>query len=280
MKKVGKLGLILITIVVIGALLGQVYLIRGSQMTTINPNQSKFNYSNTPTLLIPGWGGNSWTYQKLIQQTAKQNIAQHTMTVWVSPNGHVRVKGTVKEKKNALIQLLYTWNYFPTYHPQVRQLKRVLLVLAHEYHIHDLNVIAHSYGGTEWLHVYIANQQIQKQINFHRVILLGTPADETFGAKTKYTKWLFKQSNDPNFLVLEKQIQTAKLQSDDYIYNWMGQNARGTDGEVPTVQSEMLASLIKNKHVHYYQRIFPHTSHTALHQKKAILTAIINVLWR
>lgn len=37
MKKVGKLGLILITIVVIGALLGQVYLIRGSQMTTINP---------------------------------------------------------------------------------------------------------------------------------------------------------------------------------------------------------------------------------------------------
>ncbi|QLL69971.1 alpha/beta hydrolase [Lactobacillus sp. 3B(2020)] len=279
MKKVRKLGLISIMIVVISALLVQAYLIRGSQLTTIKYDQPQVHYSSTPTLLIPGWGGNSWTYQKLIQQTARQNVAQHTMTVWVSPNGHVRVKGSVQGKKNALIQLLYTWNYSPTYHPQVRQLKRVLLVLAREYHVHDLNIIAHSYGGTEWLHVYIANRQIQQQINFHRVILLGAPADETFGARTKYTKWLFKKSSDPNFLALERQIQTVKLQSDDYIYNWMGQNARGTDGEVPTVQSEMLASLIKNKRIHYQQRIFPHTSHTALHQKKVILTAISNVLW-
>lgn len=171
------------------------------------------------------------------------------------------------------------WNYTPTYQGQVKQLTRVLLLLARDYQVHDLNVVAHSYGGTEWLHAYIANPQLQRQLNFHRVILLGVPTDESFGAKTKYTQTLFKRSVDPEFLKLTHQIQTAHLGSDDYLYNWMGQTQPGTDGEVPIVQSEMLRSLIKNKHVHYHQRIFPATNHIHLHQKPTILRQICQVLW-
>lgn len=267
------------TSILVIALAVQAYLLRGSRFTNVTTFAPTVQTTKVPTLLIPGWGGNTWTYQRFIDYAARHHYAQHTMTIWVAPSGKVTVKGHVQGVKNPLIQLLYTWNYTPTYQGQVKQLTRVLLLLARDYQVHDLNVVAHSYGGTKWLHAYIANPQLQRQLNFHRVILLGVPTDESFGAKTKYTQTLFKRSVDPEFLKLTHQIQTAHLGSDDHLYNWMGQTQPGTDGEVPIVQSEMLRSLIKNKHVHYHQRIFPATNHIQLHQKPTILRQICQVLW-
>lgn len=276
-----KVGRIILRIIIGIALIGiviQLFLLRGTKSQPISTSNQRINYSGTPTLLIPGWGGNSWTYQKLIQTTQAHNVAQKAMTVWVSPSGHVRVRGHLNHH-NPLIQLLYDWNYTAGYHDQTRQLFRVMKVLHEQYGISRMNVIAHSYGGTEWLHAYIGSKYLQRKIDFPKVVLLGAPVDETFGERTKFTKWLFKKSKDANFQLMEKQVQTTSLVHVGIIYNWMGSNGGHTDGEVPHIQSEMLRTLIQNQHVHYREHVYPHTNHVELHQKATILQDIQQVLW-
>ena len=278
LAKIGRIFLrILIGAVLIGLTI-QLFLLRGTMEQAIRPTNERVQYSQTPTLLIPGWGGNSWTYQKLIKRTQQKQIAQKAMTVWVSPSGHVRVRGKLNNH-NPIIQLLYDWNYTAGYHNQTRQLFRVLKVLREQYGIKKMNVIAHSYGGTEWLHVYIGSRYIQQNIQFPKVILLGAPVDETFGERTKFTSWLFKHSKDENFKLMEKQVKTTSLVHLGTIYNWMGSTGGRTDGEVPHIQSEMLRTLVKNKHVRYAEHVYPHTNHVQLHQKNNILTDIERTLW-
>lgn len=278
LAKVGRVILrIIIGIVLIGIVI-QLFLLRGTRSQDIKTNNEMVHYSSTPTLLVPGWGGNSWTYQKLIQTTQQQNVAQKAMTIWVSPSGHVRVRGSLNQK-NPMIQLLYDWNYTASYHDQTRELLRVMKMLHKKYHITKMNVIAHSYGGTEWLHAYIGSHYLQKSIQFPKVILLGVPVDETFGERTKFTKWLFKQSKDANFKQMERQVRNSSLVHIGIIYNWMGANGGHTDGEVPHIQSEMLRTLIKNQHVGYSEHVYPKTNHSQLHQKNEILRNIMKALW-
>ena len=87
--------------------------LRGTPGEALRTKQlrSDIAYSDVPTLLVPGWGGNGWTYSKLIKYYQKENIAQKTMTIHVTPTGKVKVQGSVANKKNALIQLIFDWNY-------------------------------------------------------------------------------------------------------------------------------------------------------------------------
>lgn len=58
----------------------------GFQITSLLPSENKplredkllndINYSNTPTLLIPGWAGNKWTYNRMIDTYQDENVAQ------------------------------------------------------------------------------------------------------------------------------------------------------------------------------------------------------------
>ncbi|WP_295730592.1 alpha/beta hydrolase [uncultured Limosilactobacillus sp.] len=276
-----KIGRSLLRIIIIIILIGgavQLYLLRGSRSSPIEQTNPRVEYRSTPTLLIPGWGGNSWTYQKLIQTAQQKNIAQKAMTIWVAPNGHVRIKGNLNHS-NPMIQLLYDWNYTPGYQAQTRQLMRVMKILHRNYHVQKMNIIAHSYGGTEWLHAYIGSPDLQKNIRFPKVILLGTPVDETFGERTKFTKWLFKKSKDDNFKLMERQIRHTSFVRIGHIYNWMGAKGGRTDGEVPHIQSEMLRSLIQNKRIHYSEHVYPRTNHIQLHQKTIVLNDLFKTLW-
>ncbi|WP_057741181.1 alpha/beta hydrolase [Limosilactobacillus secaliphilus] len=268
---------ILIVIVLILLAL-QLYLLKGAQSHTIPAKRTNVNYSATPTLLIPGWGGNSWTYQRLIHRAQKGDVAQKAMTIWVAPNGRVIVKGSLNHH-NPIIQLLYIWNYTSGYEKQTQQLRRVMFMLHDDYHINKMNVVAHSYGGTEFFHAYLRSPKLQKDVKVLHLILLGVPVDESFGRKTRYTPLLVHRSQDQNFTQLEDAIDRHSLTSIKQIDNWMGQTKKGTDGAVPHVQSQMLKTLLLGQKVDYHEHIFKHTDHSQLHQRKEILSRLMKVLW-
>lgn len=247
----------------------QVFLIKGTPGKTIKPNNPTVNYSSTPTLLIPGWVGNSWTYSKFISQVQKQNIAQNALIVRVSPDCHVDVTGSLKNKKNPLIQVIYTWNYDTTFKPQVKELRAVLETLYDQYHVSRLNVIGHSYGGTEFIHVLFEDAHIRQSIQLKKVILLVAPVEESFGTRIHFRPHLFKKSQDDNYKTLLKESRHLKLSLAITFYNWMGHKpgSTTTDGEVPTIQSLMLKTLLHHQKITYYQKIFTNTTHVQLHQK-------------
>lgn len=268
--------------IIVIAMAVQLYLLKGTPSQPLNMHRlrSDVSYTDTPTLLIPGQGGNTITFDTFIKRAQNQNIAQSAMVVRVSPTGQVRVKGSLKGKKNPVIQILYDWNYNVSFEPEMHQLTQVLIVLNRQYHVKKLNIVAHSYGGTEFLHAYLGNAKLQKKLSFQKIVLLGVPVEESFGVNTKYTAWLFKKSRDAEFKKLLRQVKKAQFSKDEAIYNIMGKEAdQKTDGEVPNIQSQMMATLFKNTSVKYVQRWYPKTSHRQLHEKKAILKYVMQILW-
>lgn len=284
-KKIVKGILLVIACLIVLGGCAQLYLLRGTTGRPLRKNdlRADVTYSSTPTLLIPGWGGNTVTYTKLINYYQDQHLAQKVLTVWVSPWGGVRVSGHLsKGQKNPLIQVLYDWNYDQTFHPQVKQLTNVLTYLQKHYDLHWVNVIAHSYGGTEFMHAYMNSAQLQREIRLNKVVFLGVPVEESLAARLEYRYHLIHHSHDQNFLRLRRQMRTWQVDYPLAIYNIMGTKpgSRRTDGEVPLIQSEMLKSLIKgHPTISYRQKIYPNTAHSQLHDRQTILKDIAHWLW-
>lgn len=283
-KKIGKVlgygfgGLCIILLLI------QAFLLRGTPGKTLKATdyRPKIHYTNIPTLLIPGWGGNTITYRRLINYYQDQHVAQKVMTVWVSPQNRIRVKGSWHGQKNALIQVLFDWNYSPTYHPQVKQLRHVLRYLNSHYHINKVNVVAHSYGGTEFIHAYMGARDLQANLRLNKIIFLGVPVEESLSDHLPYRYLLIRHSTDKNFQQLYWQVKNWQLNYPIQLYNLMGSKtgSRITDGSVPHIQSEMLRALIKAQPlVNYHQRIYSKTTHTQLHDRLVILNYIERVLW-
>lgn len=97
-----------------------------------------------------------------------------------------------------MIQVLFDWNYTVSYRPQTKWLTNVMLILHDKYHINKMNVIAHSWGGSAWLHALAGSSKLQKEIKFSRVILLGVPVEESFD-DISYKKAKKIHSTDGNY---------------------------------------------------------------------------------
>lgn len=239
--------------------------------------RSSIHYDQTPTVMIPGWGGNTTTYRRMTHYFESHHYAQKVMTVWVSPTGTVKTSGSYHRQKNALIQILYNWNYNASYHPQVHQLTKALQLLHDRYHIKRINVIAHSYGGTEFIHAYMSSKKLQRTIQLHKVVFLGVPVEESFGVKVKFVPNLNRKSKDRNFRQLEQQMRSWHPNSSPIkFFNIMG----GRDESVPRVQSEMLQTLVRiHPEIQYRQVVVPKTNHFQLHDRITIIQRVAHILW-
>lgn len=263
----------------------QGYLLTETPEQALRPREYRRDttYSTIPTILIPGWGGNTTTYSKMIKSYQQQNIAQKVMTVWVAPNGRIWTDGDYHGQKNALIQVLYTWNYSPTYQPQVRELTKVLDYLTRHYHLQKTNIIAHSYGGTEFIHAYLGSKYLQQHLRLNKLVFLGVPVEESLGDQLKYHYHLINKSTDQHFYCLLQQMKTWHPDYQVKVYNIMGSTDEdhNTDGAVPHIQSEMLQALIKAQPtIEYHQKVYPHTTHFQLHHKSTIIKQIAQILWQ
>ncbi|MDO4903648.1 MAG: alpha/beta hydrolase [Limosilactobacillus sp.] len=284
-KKFIKIAAIVFTVLVIVGMAVQIYLLRGTPGRELHRNEYRQDttYTSTPTILVPGWGGNTVTYNKLINYYQDHHYAQKTLTIWVTPWGSIHTDGTLNPKeKNPMIQVLFDWNYDSTFHPQVQQLIRVLTYLQTTYHLKRVNIIAHSYGGTEFMHAFMDSPQLRNNLQLHKVIFLGVPVEESLAARLRYRYHLIKHSHDANFIRLRKQMKQWQPNYHLYIYNLMGtrRHSKRTDGEVPLIESEMLKSLLKgHPTITYHQHIYRNTSHSQLHDRTKILNYIAKQLW-
>lgn len=278
MRRLLKVFAAIISILLILALVIQFIILLPLPNHSLKPSdyRSNIHYDETPTVMIPGWGGNTTTYRRMTRYFEEHGYAQKVMTIWVSPTGNIKTNGSYSHQKNALIQVLYNWNYNATYHPQVRQLTRVLHFLHDRYHIKRINVIAHSYGGTEFIHAYMGSKQLQRNIHLQKVVFLGVPVEESFGVKVKFVPNLNHRSKDRNYHQLVDQMGQWHPDYDIKILNVMG----GSDDKVPLIQSEMLQTLVRlHPTIQYRQVIVPKTNHFQLHERKVIAHRVAQMLW-
>lgn len=281
MKKTGKrIGWFLIGIIII-ALFIQMILLIPSPQRALRKDQlrSDIHYQNVPTLLINGFGGSNYTYNKMINYYQKENIAQKTMTIHVTPTGAVHVSGTVKDKSNAMIQLLFDWNLTQTYNRQINWTVKVIKILHNKYGINELNVIGHSWGGTEFLHALGQSRWIQQNVKFKKVILMGTPVNEGVTNKVTYQQAIRKHLTDAEYCKLEREYQKLTPCSPIQFYNVMADYRDHTDTSVPNVQSEFLTAILNPRWSSCKTVMFYGIKHSALHQDPKVLMKVAKMLY-
>lgn len=281
MKKIGKrIGQILIGIIVI-ALVVQMILLVPSPQKALRQDQLRndIHYQNVPTLLINGFGGSNYTYNKMINYYQKENIAQKTMTIHVTPTGSVHVSGSVKEEKNALIQLLFDWNLAQTYNLQTNWTIKVIKILHSKYGINELNVVGHSWGGTEFLHALGQSKWIQQNVKFNKVVLMGTPVNEGVTNKVTYSQALREHLTDAEYRKLKREYQDLTPRSSIKFYNVIADYHNHTDTSVPNVQSEFLATILNPKWSSCKTVMFYGIKHSALHQDPKVLMKVAKMLY-
>lgn len=267
--------------IVILALVVQMILLVPSPQRALRMEHRRkdIEYQDIPTILINGFGGSNYTYNKMINYYQKENIAQKTMTIHVTPTGKVHVSGSVKGKKNALIQLLFDWNLAKTYNPQTNWTVKVMKVLHDKYGISELNVVGHSWGGTEFLHALGQSKWMQKNIKFNKVVLMGTPVNEGVNNKETYSQALREHLTDAEYRKLRSEYQNLTPCSKIHFYNLMADYRDNTDTSVPNVQSEFLNQILNPEWSTCQTKMFKGIKHSALHQDPKVLDVVAKLLY-
>ena len=267
--------------IIVIALVVQMILLVPSPQKALRQDQLRndIRYQNVPTLLINGFGGSNYTYNKMINYYQKENIAQKTMTIHVTPTGSVHVSGSVKEEKNALIQLLFDWNLAQTYNLQTNWTIKVIKILHNKYGINELNVVGHSWGGTEFLHALGQSKWIQQNVKFNKVVLMGTPVNEGVTNKVTYSQALREHLTDAEYRKLKREYQDLTPRSSIKFYNVIADYHNHTDTSVPNVQSEFLATILNPKWSSCKTVMFYGIKHSALHQDPKVLMKVAKMLY-
>lgn len=279
-KTIKNIFKVLVGIIIVALIVQFILLIPSPQKDLrMNHLRHDIKYTKVPTLLINGYGGSNYTYNKMINYYQKENIAQKTMTIHVRPNGDVKVSGSIKNKKNALIQLLFDWNLSQTYNSQTKWTIKVIKILHEKYGVNQLNIVGHSWGGTEFLHALGQSKWLQRNVKFNKVILLGTPVNEAVNNKISYQKAQQEDKTDAQYQKLRKEYEKLDPIGKIQFYNVMADYKNNTDTSVPNVQSEFLYNILDSKWSTCETKIFYGIRHSALHQDVSVLDYVAHQLY-
>lgn len=101
-----------------------------------------------PTILIPGYAGNSTSTDMLISRLTRDGYGYRSLKAYVKSNGQVEYSGSwYRDEKDPLVQVVFQNNTEPDYHKTASWIGEILSHLHRTYGVKQYNAIAHSYGN-------------------------------------------------------------------------------------------------------------------------------------
>lgn len=278
---------LLISLTLVAAILGGAYVhyLSGTPvkpLTKLTPTVAKkYQATQIPTILVPGWGGGANAYNQLITDWQKAGLGGKVLQAQISPNGHVALHGHwPKGAVNPVIQVVFTWNFTNGYQAQVHWLENLLTTLKHQYGVTNYNAVAHSWGGSALLTVLVKTGQLSQMPKAHHLVFIGTPVAENVtrtdqltktGAPKHFNRVYRRLWADRDHLTANSQAQVTN------IYGTIGQQA--TDSAVPIAQALSMRPLVQPLITSYHEIHAEHTNHHQLHTSRRMAGVIGQQLW-
>lgn len=227
--------------------------------------------TTTPTLFVPGWGGNAWTYNGMLRWFARQGYAAKVLTIRVDYHDHLHVSGQWPETAvNPTIQVLFDHNFTGDYRRQTRWLTQILRWLHRRYGVTAYNAVAHSWGGSALVHSLVRDGVDPTLPRLRRAVLLGTPVDETPP----------NAPQDPAYRRLLAVRHNLRANAGAEIHNVYGVlTGHATDGEVPVRQVTALRAVVADSPVTYQEHPVDGIGHGRLHSASRMWRLIARLLW-
>ncbi|WP_165815204.1 alpha/beta fold hydrolase [Levilactobacillus bambusae] len=238
-------------------------------------------YSNTPTLFIPGWGGNAFAYNKMIGNYQQQHYGEKVLTIKVGWSGKLNFSGDWDHRPvNPMIQVLFMHNLTLDYSQQTEWVRHILEVLKSRYGVQTYNIVAHSWGGSAAVNALILHGDAKAQPRLNKMVLLGAPVNEALGEKDSIVGRFLPSKRDEayNALVAAKGSLTSNRNAQ--IYNFYGSiNHRQSDGQTAFSQAQSLRALVAHTGIGYHEKQINGVSHYQLHSSPKMWALIAKTLW-
>lgn len=229
------------------------------------------DYQATPTLFIPGWGGNAWTYNGLLRWLARAGFGHKVLTVRVDRLGGLHFSGNWEAAAdNPLIQVLFDHTFTADYQQQIDWITAILRQLKSRYHVQAYNLVAHSWGGSAAVNSLMLYGAATDVPQLNRLVLLGAPIDESSATRPV----------DEAYQRLRAATSDLGELGPGTIHNVYGTlSGRLTDGSVPVQQVTALRQVVAGSSLRYQEHHIAGIGHSRLHASPRMWRLIARLLW-
>ncbi|RWZ52318.1 alpha/beta hydrolase [Halobacillus fulvus] len=170
----------LLTILMSSLLLGLAVFLSQSK-----PTRSEPMTSITPTVFVHGYKGGPRSFDTMINRFEQNGWGTSQMTITVTKQGFLRIKGNLRADSQPLVQIIFQ-NNRASLDDQTLWLQSIMRKLHEEYGISEVNLVGHSMGGLATTS-YMLNNQHGEYPAVRKMALIASPFDGIH--KPDYFEW-------------------------------------------------------------------------------------------
>lgn len=210
--------------------------------------------TNTPTIFIHGYSGNSHTMNKMIKTLEKSTVTEEEMVIRVFEDGTLDVETDLKNKfsqNNPSINLIFDNNTSSQWH-QAEWIKSALTYLKAEFKVEKVNLVSFSMGGiSSFLYMEtFSNDSTQPVVE--KLVAVGAPFNEFIDDNEQSEESILE--NGPaqiseqlaNYQTL---VQNLPNESRYFLIGGQISDDKLSDGTVPLNSSLGIYSLLKQNNL-------------------------------
>ncbi|MBO0442478.1 alpha/beta hydrolase [Vagococcus fluvialis] len=210
--------------------------------------------TNTPTIFIHGYSGNSHTMNKMIKTLEKSTVTEEEMVIRVFEDGTLDVETDLKNEfsqNNPSINLIFDNNTSSQWH-QAEWIKSALTYLKAEFKVEKVNLVSFSMGGiSSFLYMEtFSNDSTQPVVE--KLVAVGAPFNEFIDDNEQSEESILE--NGPaqiseqlaNYQTL---VQNLPNESRYFLIGGQISDDKLSDGTVPLNSSLGIYSLLKQNNL-------------------------------
>lgn len=238
--------------------------------------------SNVPTLLFHGYKGNGLTFTGMVQRLTRNEYAERSATLTVSPDGEIVEEGKWSSEGNPLIQVIFEDNTNQEWQ-QAEWIQRVLNYLSDTHQTKEVNLVGHSMGGVSIMR-YLANFGVEgSDVTIHKVVTIGAPFNDFNEDNQELTDIAKNGPQVPAPRFVEYDENFGNFPHDVPYLNIAGdvEGDNGSDGTVPVASVVAINYLFEKYQLPYkFVKVDGKTAqHSALHENRKVDKLIAEFLW-
>lgn len=250
---------------------------------TTESTEELMKKSNVPTLFFHGYKGTLLTFNGMLQRLSRNEYAERSVTLTVSPTGDITEDGKWTSEGNPMIQVIFEDNTNQEWQ-QAEWIQRVLEYLSETYQTKQVNLLGHSMGGVSIMR-YLANYGVEgSDVTIRKVVTIGSPFND-FNKDDRELAEIAKtgpQVPAPRFVEYDENF--SNYPQDVPYLNIAGDidGDNGSDGTVPVASVAALNYLFEKYQLPYeFIKVDGKTAqHSALHENRKVDKLVAEFLWK
>ncbi|TGD21334.1 alpha/beta hydrolase [Companilactobacillus suantsaicola] len=271
-----------ITIIILLMTLG--FFTQSCQAKTIS---KKYVQESIPTIFFHGYGSSYRAETQMTGAAKEAGVTNKIIRVNVSPNGYVKIIGSIPKKaKNPIIEVNYDNNKMTNYHTAGLWAKNVITTLQKDYKFKKVNLVGHSMGNMA-INYYILDNYPNKNLpKINKVVDIAGHFNGIIGEDDEPNRVTLNKAGKPDQMdqYYQELLKLRKIYpTNTKVLNIYGDLNDGThsDGAVTNSSSKSLKYLVSKRAKSYEEKkiVGKMAQHSKLHENKQVDKILIKFLW-